>query len=180
MDSDSLPANTCCSGSCGSATGSRRGILRELGVVEEAVRSRLGRVVFRCSFCGAGGLEVAASWPGPACSTADRCVAGASTPRAGKRAKPNRPEPNPEPKRAPCGPQYPPASATHTPHPDRPGVTKQLLTNRGYGGRSRAVLRSDAQIQPGPHSCPASALARSGQMIFRSVRRGQRSAIPTR
>jgi hypothetical protein len=180
MDSDSLPANTCCSGSCGSATGSRRGILRELGVEEEADRSRLGRVVFRCS----SAARVALRWPPR--GRARRAQRPTGVFRARARGAPASarsrtgqiPTPSPNERRAIRN--TPPASATHTPHPDRPGVTKQLLTNRGYGGRSPAVLRSDAQIQPGPHSCPASALARSGQMIFRSVRRGQRCAIPTR
>jgi hypothetical protein len=59
------------------------GVLRELGVDEEAVRARLRRAGCRCSFCGRGGLEVEHLVAGPGVFICDRCVASAGKLRAG-------------------------------------------------------------------------------------------------
>jgi hypothetical protein len=62
------------------------GILRKLGVDEEAVRGRLRRAECRCSFCGRGGLEVDHLVAGPGVFICDRCVEGASKLRRGPAA----------------------------------------------------------------------------------------------
>jgi Clp amino terminal domain, pathogenicity island component/ClpX C4-type zinc finger len=65
-------------------SGLAAGILRELGVDEEAVRSRLRRAECRCSFCGLSGLEVDHLVAGPGVFICDRCVEGASMLGPGK------------------------------------------------------------------------------------------------
>jgi hypothetical protein len=54
------------------------GILREVGIDEEAIRRRLGRARCHCSFCGRGGLDVDHLVAGPGVFICDGCVRDAT------------------------------------------------------------------------------------------------------